>query len=71
VPAAGSRSGSNDAARAALRARVGMFVRSRRHQLGLRLVDVSKALGYKSLNGVANVESGIEGLPAKRAYVLG
>jgi transcriptional regulator with XRE-family HTH domain len=45
-----------------------VFVRWRRHQLGLRLIDVSRALGYKSPNGVSNVESGIEGLPAKRAY---
>ncbi len=63
-----TRSGRNDVARAALRARVGAFVRQRRHQLGLRIVDVTKALGYKSMNGVSNVEAGLEGVPAKRAY---
>jgi transcriptional regulator with XRE-family HTH domain len=63
-----ARSGRNDVARAALRARVGAFVRQRRHQLGLRMVDVSKALGYKSMNAVSNVEAGLEGVPAKRAY---
>ncbi len=44
------------------------MVRKRRLQLGLKLKDVSSALGYKSLNAVSNVESGIEGIPAKRAY---
>jgi transcriptional regulator with XRE-family HTH domain len=43
-------------------------VRWRRRQLGLRLVDVTKALGYKSMNAISNVESGLEGVPAKRAY---
>jgi transcriptional regulator with XRE-family HTH domain len=68
VPTTPSRPGSNSVARAALRARVGTFVRQRRRQLGLRLVDVTRALGYKSLNAISNVESGIEGVPAKRAY---
>jgi len=68
VPISSSLARQNDVSRAALRARVGAFVRRRRRQLGLRLVDVTKALGYKSLNAVSNVESGIEGVPAKRAY---
>lgn len=51
-----------------LRVRVGGFVRKRRLHLGLKLKDVCDALGYRSLNAVSNVESGIEGIPAKRAY---
>jgi transcriptional regulator with XRE-family HTH domain len=43
-------------------------VRRRRQQLGLRLIDMSRAMGYRSANAVSNVESGIEGVPAKRAY---
>src|SRR5258706_7163833 len=53
---------------AQLRVRVGLVVRKRRLHLGLKLKDISDALGYRSLNAVSNVESGIEGLPAKRAY---
>src|SRR5213078_5083042 len=51
-----------------LRVRVGGFVRKRRLHLGLKLKDVCHGLGYRSLNAVSNVESGIEGIPAKRAY---
>ncbi len=54
--------------RTELRARVGAFVRERRQQLGLRLVDMSRAMGYRSPNAISNVESGFEGIPAKRAY---
>ena len=54
--------------RAHLRVRVGRLVRQRRLHLGLKLKDVTSALGYRSLNAVSNVESGIEGIPAKRAY---
>jgi transcriptional regulator with XRE-family HTH domain len=43
-------------------------VRQRRLHLGLKLKDITNALGYRSLNAVSNVESGIEGIPAKRAY---
>jgi transcriptional regulator with XRE-family HTH domain len=63
-----ARSERHDVSRSAHRARVGAFVRLRRHQLGLRLIDVSSALGYKSLNAISNVEHGLEGVPAKRAY---
>jgi transcriptional regulator with XRE-family HTH domain len=64
-----SRSSFLDAEqRAELRVRVGRFVRDRRNDLGLKLGDVSGALGYRSKNAVSNVESGIEGIPAKRAY---
>src|SRR5258706_11240823 len=52
---------------AQLRVRVGLVVRKRRLHLGLKLKDISDALGYRSLNAVSNVESGIEGIPAKRA----
>lgn len=29
---------------------------------------MSRAMGYRSANSIVNVESGIEGIPAKRAY---
>jgi transcriptional regulator with XRE-family HTH domain len=48
--------------------RVGAFVRARREELGLSQGDIIKVLGYKSRNAVSNIEVGIEGLPAKRAY---
>lgn len=64
-----TRSGFLDAQqREQLRVLVGGFVRKRRLQLGLKLKDVCDAMGYRSLNAVSNVESGIEGIPAKRAY---
>ena len=49
--------------------RVGAFVRTRREELGLSQGDIIRVLGYKSRNAVSNIEVGIEGLPAKRAYV--
>jgi hypothetical protein len=70
VPAA-SRSRSNFPSadeRAELRERVGAFVRERREQVGLRPIDMSRAMGYRSANSIVNVESGIEGIPARRAY---
>lgn len=48
--------------------RIGAFVRARREELGLSQGDIIRALGYKSRNAVSNIELGIEGLPAKRAY---
>jgi len=48
--------------------RVGVFVRARREELGLSQGDIIRVLGYKSRNAVSNIEVGIEGLPAKRAY---
>jgi transcriptional regulator with XRE-family HTH domain len=48
--------------------RVGAFVRVRREELGLSQGDIIRVLGYKSRNAVSNIEVGIEGLPAKRAY---
>ncbi len=48
--------------------RVGAFVRARREELGLSQGDIIRVLGYKSRNAVSNIEVGIEGLPAKRAY---
>ncbi|HVW29247.1 MAG TPA: helix-turn-helix transcriptional regulator [Polyangiaceae bacterium] len=54
--------------RTALWKRVGAFVRARREELGLSQGDIIQALGYKSRNAVSNIEVGIEGLPAKRAY---
>jgi transcriptional regulator with XRE-family HTH domain len=48
--------------------RVGAFVRERREVLGLSQGDIIRVLGYKSRNAVSNIEVGIEGLPAKRAY---
>jgi transcriptional regulator with XRE-family HTH domain len=43
-------------------------VRQRREELGLNQGDIIRILGYKSRNAVSNIEVGIEGLPAKRAY---
>jgi len=40
----------------------------RREALGLSQGDIIHVLGYKSRNAVSNIEVGIEGLPAKRAY---
>ena len=54
--------------RTALWKRIGAFVRVRREELGLSQGDIIQALGYKSRNAVSNIEVGIEGLPAKRAY---
>lgn len=48
--------------------RVGAFVRERREVLELSQGDIIRVLGYKSRNAVSNIEVGIEGLPAKRAY---
>ena len=54
--------------RTALWKRVGAFVRARREELGLSQGEIISVLGYKSRNAVSNIEVGIEGLPAKRAY---
>jgi transcriptional regulator with XRE-family HTH domain len=54
--------------RTALWRRIGAFIRARREELGLSQGDIIQALGYKSRNAVSNIEVGIEGLPAKRAY---
>jgi transcriptional regulator with XRE-family HTH domain len=54
--------------RQALRKRVGAYLRARRQELGLTQGEITKALGYVSLNSVSNLETGREGLPAKRIY---
>ncbi len=54
--------------RQALRKRVGAYLRARRQELGLTQGEITKALGYVSLNSVSNLETGREGLPAKRVY---
>ncbi len=54
--------------RQALRKRVGAFLRARRQELGLTQGEITKTLGYVSLNSVSNLETGREGLPAKRIY---
>jgi transcriptional regulator with XRE-family HTH domain len=54
--------------RAALRKRVGAFIRARREELALSQGDIIKALGYVSRNSVSNIETGREGLPAKRVF---
>lgn len=54
--------------RQALRKRVGEYLRARRQELGLTQGEITKALGYVSLNSVSNLETGREGLPAKRVY---
>jgi transcriptional regulator with XRE-family HTH domain len=50
------------------RKRVGAFIRKRRLELGLSQGDICRILQYRSRNAVSNIEVGIEGLPAKRAY---
>jgi transcriptional regulator with XRE-family HTH domain len=62
------RKKTTEQARAQLWKRVGTFVRDRREALGLSQGDIIRVLGYKSRNAVSNIEVGIEGLPAKRAY---
>jgi hypothetical protein len=37
-------------------------------ELGFSQGEIIRVLGYKSRNAVSNIEVGIEGLPAKRAY---
>jgi transcriptional regulator with XRE-family HTH domain len=64
----GARIRRTAAERTALWRRVGAFVRARREELGLSQGDIIRVLGYKSRNAVSNIEVGIEGLPAKRAY---
>jgi transcriptional regulator with XRE-family HTH domain len=59
---------AGDRERSSLRKRVGAFVRKRREALGLSQGDVIRALGYVSRNSVSNIETGREGLPAKRIY---
>ncbi len=54
--------------RDALRKKVGAFIRVRRQELGLTQAQITQALGYVSLNSVSNLETGREGLPAKRIY---
>ena len=51
-----------------LRKRVGAFLRKRREELELSQGDIIKSLGYTSRNSVSNLETGREGLPAKRIY---
>lgn len=57
-----------DKERSDLRRRVGAFVRTRREQLGLSQGDIITMLGYVSRNSVSNIETGREGLPAKRIF---
>lgn len=47
---------------------MGAYVRSRRETLGLSQGDIIRELGYVSRNSVSNIETGREGLPAKRVY---
>jgi transcriptional regulator with XRE-family HTH domain len=54
--------------RKALWNRVGAFLRKRREDLGLSQGDIIKSLGYSGRNTVSNLETGREGLPAKRIY---
>lgn len=52
----------------ALRKRVGACLCIPRQELGLAQGEITKALGYVSLNSVSNLETGREGFPAKRIY---
>ena len=51
-----------------LRRRVGAWVKARRIELGLSQGAMIRELGYVSRNSVSNIETGREGLPAKRVY---
>ena len=62
------RKSPSERERSELRKRVGAYVRQRREQLGLSQGDIIRELGYVSRNSVSNVETGREGLPAKRVY---
>jgi len=64
----GARKRRTERERTGLWKRVGAFVAKRREELGLSQGDIIRVLGYKSRNAVSNIEVGIEGLPAKRAY---
>lgn len=64
----GTRNRRTERERTGLWKRVGAFVSKRREELGLSQGDIIRVLGYKSRNAVSNIEVGIEGLPAKRAY---
>ena len=64
----GGRKRRTERERTELWKRVGAFVSKRREELGLSQGDIIRVLGYKSRNAVSNIEVGIEGLPAKRAY---
>jgi transcriptional regulator with XRE-family HTH domain len=66
--APGVRKRSTARARHELWARVGAFVRARREELGLSQGEIIRILLYRSRNAVSNIELGIEGVPAKRAY---
>lgn len=52
----------------ALRRRVGAWVKARRMELGLSQGAMIRELGYVSRNSVSNIETGREGLPAKRVF---
>lgn len=52
----------------ALRRRVGAWVKARRMELGLSQGAMIRELGYVSRNSISNIETGREGLPAKRVY---
>ncbi len=54
--------------RQARRTRVGAFLSARRQELGLTQRVIADSLGYVSLNSISNLETGREGLPAKRIY---
>jgi len=64
----GGRKRRTERERTDLWKRVGSFVSKRREELGLSQGDIIRVLAYKSRNAVSNIEVGIEGLPAKRAY---
>ena len=51
-----------------LRREVGAFLRDRRQELGLTQREIATSMGYVSLNSISNLETGREGLPAKRIY---
>jgi transcriptional regulator with XRE-family HTH domain len=50
------------------RKRVGAFIRRRRLELGLSQGVIMHALDYRTRMSISNIETGREGLPAKRIY---
>jgi len=47
---------------------VGEFIRRRRQELDLSRTDMMRAMGYKSIMSLADVELGRVGVPFKRIY---
>ena len=60
--------GRREAEKLALRKKVGAFIQRRRRELRLSQDDLRRALGYKSVMSISDVELGHVGVPFKRIY---